>query len=237
MKCKTCLFLSVLVLPAAAMETKFNLRDVNNHGGSNYKAIWGYELTVQNSNCTKRCGFVLHQYAGASGGGAKLHLKAWYGNKGELITDVINRMQSDSNFTAHQPEILRYVNLSEVTSSGGTVEQIRPRTPLLKPIKCIMVAQNVDLGSLGIGEKAKVARIGSRIECNENTTVAVLLPSPSLEFTPGVLTKVTTDPSSGLIDVQKNRSTDISLVFDTSVSSRSEAGEYIQSLIVTTEIQ
>ncbi|EKN4037495.1 hypothetical protein ACX1HO_20570 [Yersinia enterocolitica] len=237
MKCKTCLFLTVLVLPAAAMDTKFNLRDVNNHGAPNYKAIWGYELTVQNTDCSKRCGFVLYQYYGPTGEGAKLQLKSWYGSKGERITDVINRMQSDLNFTAYQPESLGYVNLSELLPSGGTLEQIRPRTPLLKQIKCNMVAQKVDLGSIGIGEKAKVVHIGSRIECNENTTVAVVLPSPSLEFTPGALTNVTTEPSSGLINVQKNRSTDISLVFDTSVSSRSEAGEYTQSLIVTTEIQ
>nr|CAX67767.1 hypothetical protein Y69_0054 [Yersinia enterocolitica] len=73
--------------------------------------------------------------------------------------------------------------------------------------------------------------------CNGTTDVRIKLPISNIVFTEGATSNVTTQPSYGVIEVKENQTAPIPLIFNTTVSSNSEAGEYTQSLVVTAEIQ
>nr|CAX67761.1 hypothetical protein Y69_0058 [Yersinia enterocolitica] len=103
--------------------------------------------------------------------------------------------------------------------------------------KCSMKPQDVYLPIMRPGEKGVITNNTTTISCTGTATVRINTTRKELEFTPGAVTKITTEPSSGILKVAANKSTPIPLVFNTTVSSNSEAGEYTQSLVVTAEIQ
>ncbi|OWF82271.1 hypothetical protein B4907_13840 [Yersinia kristensenii] len=103
-------------------------------------------------------------------------------------------------------------------------------------IKCSLNWSDVDLG-IHSPQNAKVTNSNSTIRCTGDATVSLKLPRPSMEFTEGATSQVSFLPSSGIITALANRTTPIPLVFDTTVSSSSAAGEYTQNLVVTAEYQ
>ncbi|WP_075339251.1 hypothetical protein [Yersinia enterocolitica] len=109
-------------------------------------------------------------------------------------------------------------------------------TPFIPHIECSINWSDVDLGTTH-PQNAKVTNSNSTIRCSRDATVLFKLPRPSMEFTEGATSQVSFLPSSGIITVIANRTTPIPLVFDTTVSSSSAAGEYTQNLVVTADYQ
>ncbi|WP_075338931.1 hypothetical protein [Yersinia enterocolitica] len=94
----------------------------------------------------------------------------------------------------------------------------------------------VDLGRLPPGANERIINNDLKIKCPGAASIHLSVRPTELQFAPGARTTV--EPNdNGVLVVQANRLTSVPLVFTTSVSDSSKAGEYTQSLVVTAEIQ
>nr|CAX67760.1 hypothetical protein Y69_0060 [Yersinia enterocolitica] len=106
------------------------------------------------------------------------------------------------------------------------------------PVQCALNApNNIDLGRHQPDENSDVTNSATTVKCTGDATINIKLSRHNIEFTGGATSKVTTNPPSGILKVRGNQTTPVPMVFNTNVSSSSEAGEYTQSLVVTAEIQ
>ncbi|OWF82270.1 hypothetical protein B4907_13830 [Yersinia kristensenii] len=101
---------------------------------------------------------------------------------------------------------------------------------------CDMNSVAIDLGRLPPGANERIINNDLKIKCPGAAIIHLSVRPTELQFAPGARTTV--EPNdNGVLVVQANRLTSVPLVFTTSVSDSSKAGEYTQSLVVTAEIQ
>ncbi|OWF77188.1 hypothetical protein B4907_19050 [Yersinia kristensenii] len=156
-----------------------------------------------------------------------------------IAWDAWVRSQSGRSVTVYGnfgPGMLYVHSVNTVKSRIYT--SYTPIERVIGPTQCTLNApKNIDLGRHDPDQTSNVTNSATTIKCTGDSNVIIKLPRPSMEFTEGATSQVSIQPSSGIIKVPKNQTIPIPLVFDTTVSSSSEAGEYTQSLVVTAEIQ